>query len=269
VRIFVIPGNHDANWSLINKSDDIQIRKELKSDLAVSKHLLDSGKEYDRQAGSLRLKHYYEFSDNCMKFGQSARNHEYFYTTTFEHQNVTVGVSGLNSAWRSTRKDQLPEHELTTDPDLGHLVLGKHQLKAAVEDMQKCDIRVALVHHPPMDSWFADFDKQSQINHLTAFDYVLRGHEHVYTGSVISRIGASNATLLFAAGALYQVDPYPKLFSATVIELDQHMQTAFKWKYDADAETWNAIVEPGSRQPGLRSSLATQVINRLKSGVGA
>jgi hypothetical protein len=268
-RLMFIPGNHDVTWSMIKKADDVRLRGELNSDLAVSRHLIDDATSLDRQVGLLRLQNYFEFSDRCEAFGQPKRDHGLFYTTEFMHRGLKVGVCGLNSAWRCTRKDDLPKNELTTDPDLGHLLLGKAQLVKAADAVKNCDVRIALMHHPAMDAWFRDFDKQSQANYLAEFDYVLRGHEHVFTGSVLARLGDTREITQLAAGALYQSDPWPKLFSATVIDLKDRMQTIFKWKYDSDDERWHVITEPASKQPGYRGRLPAQLDRRLAVSVGA
>jgi 3',5'-cyclic AMP phosphodiesterase CpdA len=265
-RLFFVPGNHDVTWQMVNKELDIKLRRDLTSDVAVSKHLLDDSQSFDRQAGFLRLQEYNRFADSCATFQQPARNHEYFYTTAFEHKGLKIGVCGLNSAWRCTRKDSLPANELITDPDFGSLLLGKPQMRTAVEAMKDCDLRIALLHHPALDSWFKDFDKQAQANNLSEFDYVLRGHEHVFIDSVIGRWNFPY-TMQLSAGALYQVDPWPKIFSAIVIELETGMQTVFKWKYDSDDEKWHAIIDVGQDQPGYRGVLPKRLVDRLAASL--
>jgi 3',5'-cyclic AMP phosphodiesterase CpdA len=265
-RLMFVPGNHDVSWQMINKDLDIKLRRELSSDLAVSKHLLDDEKSFDRQSGFLRLQEYNRFADSCALYQQPVRNHEYFYTTSFEHKGIRIGVCGLNSAWRCTRKDSLPANELITDPDLGSLLLGRPQLRTAVEAMKDCDLRIALLHHPALEAWFKDFDKQAQASLLPEFDYVLRGHEHVFIDSVIGRWNLP-LTMQLSAGALYQVDPWPKVFSAMVVELKTGMQTVYKWKYDTDDEKWHAILDVGQDQPGNRGMMPQRLAERFASGL--
>ena len=258
---FIIPGNHDVNWSLIDLSSDIKIRALLKDKASVSEYLLDPKHELTREQSFLRLKYYNEFADACATLRQPSRNHLYFYTSKFNHEGLQVGIAGLNSPWRCTRKDAAPAADaLTNDMDLGHLVLGELQLKAALQDLKDCDLRIALVHHPPMDSWFAEFDKQTQTNYLSEFDYILRGHEHLVSADVSSRLQPKRETTLFAAGALYQKAPWTKLFTSLVLKLDTKRQILYKWKYDDSLETWNAMVEPGARRPGM----LTWIVPRLR-----
>lgn len=58
----------------------------------------------------------------------------------------------------------------------------------------------------------------------------------------MSRVGTSENTYVLSSGDLYQADPWPKLFLAVVIEIQKQMHTIYKWKYDNEGETWNAIV---------------------------
>lgn len=264
-KLLFVPGNHDVTWSLISFDEDEKLRLQMQNKLAVSKHLMDSEAESDRETGFLRLKNYFEFSDACNRFGQPVRNHGYFWTTQFKHEHVSVGVAGLNSAWRCTRKDISSTFKTYPDLDLEHLMLGEHQLKTAADELENCDIKIALVHHPPMDSWFADFDKQLQRNYLTHFDFILRGHEHISDESVWSRVPNSYDSAILASGALYQADPWPKLFLAVVLKLDTRYQTIYKWRYDDMSQKWHAIVEAEAARPGMRTMMAERLRKRLGS----
>jgi len=262
-RLMFIPGNHDVNWNMVDKDLDRKLDNQLQSDITVAKYLMDKSSLLDRQKGFLRLQNYNQFSDRCKVFQQPERNHEYFYTTKFEHKGLTIGVCGLNSSWRCTSRE-VPSEGRTPSPDLGRLLLGRTQLQTAVQAMEDCDVRIALLHHPAYDAWFMDFDKGLQGKYLPEFDYVLRGHEHVFVDSVIGRWN-SPETMQLSGGALYQADPYSKVFSALVMEPASGMQTVFKWKYDTDDEKWHAILEPDQDQPGYRAAMPNRLYNRLAS----
>lgn len=177
-KIFLIPGNHDVDRTLVNSMEETGLKKTLKTTEAASAAFKQSGYASPRLAG------YFAF------FGSkySCANQ------SFSHQTVTVrgfdiGVACLNSAWRCSG-----------DQDEGKLFLTHEQVNVAADALDKCALRIALVHHP--FNWFHSAEKDILEDLKRRFEVVLTGHLHSQI-SIAEQTTAHNS-LFLTAPALYQ-----------------------------------------------------------------
>jgi len=235
--LFLVPGNHDVTWDMINPAIERDLRRKLTSHDAVNKYWLESPME--KATGLLRLKNFWDFVNDCSLLGQPAMGaYEYFYLTELEHQDLRIRIVGLNSAWRSTRKDDTKAGG--RDIDIGGLLLGQHQVETALEHLESAEIKIALLHHPPASMWFQPFDSQMQSVRLPHFNFVLRGHEHQPTALGLRSAGAE--WMHIASGALYDHQEYPNGFNAVRLDLDRGTGVIFLWRYYKETFKWRKDV---------------------------
>lgn len=236
-KLLFVPGNHDISWDMIDPIFEKEIETQLDSHDAVNKYWIELDRQ--KQIGLLRFKNFFDFSRDCYALGQPDMNeNEYYYVKKFEHGGLNIGISGLNSSWRSTRKDMKSEE--TSDVDMGNLILGQHQLVSALDAIRDTDLRIALLHHPPASMWFKEFDVQIQNALLPGFDFILRGHEHTMSALGISGPGAG--CMHIASGSLYDHQGYPNGFNAVRLDLDSGKGCIFLWRYYKEAFTWRKDV---------------------------
>lgn len=225
-RCFFVPGNHDVDRSVLSNEEENTLRQRLVSDEAVHEFL--SPTSAYPEAPFQRLSNFFAFSEKCSSHGQPPMNHGYFYTQKINHKGVSVGIAGLNSAWRCA-----------SNQDTATLVLGTPQMETVSEELEGVDLKLALVHHPPASEWFAPFDRQFHGEMLLQqFDFILRGHEHEPDSHQQINLGSGRQWYHIAAGALYQTESYVKTINAVSLNLDTGSAVIFHWLYFEKEARW-------------------------------
>ena len=80
--------------------------------------------------------------------------------------NVIISISGINTAWSSSKKREK-----------GHLWLGTWQLENAIRASKNADVSILLSHHP--SNWLNEFEENIVKRKIQRnFDFYLHGHEH-------------------------------------------------------------------------------------------
>lgn len=184
-RLFVVPGNHDTDWALIDDAFAAVCSKVLTSKDAVDETL---GKPGEFRRILKKFRHYKRFVNTYLTnpAGNPLRpcdhNHLYF-TETMTLANIPVSVLGLNSAWMSAYKWKPRKMKKDAD-DRHNLLLGRRQLRdalAEVETRVKKDephLVIAIMHHPT--EWLKDGIDRQEVEALLEerCNFVLRGHLH-------------------------------------------------------------------------------------------
>ena len=184
-RLFIVPGNHDIDWVLIDDAFAAACSKALVSKDAVDE-MLDKPGELRRILKKFR--HYKRFVNTYLanSAGNPLRpcdyNHLYF-TETMNLANLPVSILGLNSAWMSAYKWK-PKKKKKDAVDRHNLLLGRRQLRdalAEVEPRVKKDephLVIAIMHHPT--EWLKDGIDREEVEALLEerCAFVLRGHLH-------------------------------------------------------------------------------------------
>lgn len=105
-------------------------------------------------------------------------------------RNLEIGILPLNTAWFAQ-----------ADDDSGKLFVGEPLLRAAISQVQKAKIKIALMHHPVQD--LSEVERRNIEQLLQEHcHFVLRGHLHENEAQWVS--SPYRQTLVMAAGAAYQ-----------------------------------------------------------------
>lgn len=239
-HFYEIPGNHDVGWKNIEPTHEESMREKLKSVKSVNNLMLD---DWDAVVSGSRaeiFRRQEQYRTFHMSRPNGATNHgSYFYTDVVEIDGLSVGIAGLNSAWFSSNGSFGQKGPFRSNIDIQHLILGEHQMATATSAIEDCDLRIALVHHPPASDWFTDFDSEMQIPYWRKFDFVLRGHMHRADVFEITH-SHDGRTIHVAAGATSTGDrDYPKNFNAVRIDLDNGTGEFFLWSYLGHGTGWS------------------------------
>ena len=260
---FFVPGNHDVTWKNIDKAIETKIRKRLTDNYAVDQHLLNNEFKLDRNNERRRLRNYNRFLTGFSSGNHPKMRKEYYYTTTINHLGISIGIAGLNSAWRSTRKSG------KKDADLENLLLGEPQMKKALKELEDADLKIAILHHPPASDWFKSFDRSRQHLYLSGFDFVLRGHEHEELFERYTYLNTSETSIKVSSAALYFHDEYPNGFNAVKIYLKQGVVRIYLWTYVEKYQGWRKHLGPKlARDTGyIEFPLPEHLRERLKKAL--
>jgi predicted MPP superfamily phosphohydrolase len=101
-----------------------------------------------------------------------------------------IGILGMNTAWLSC-----------SDLDRHELFVGKDIVAEGLEQLEDCDVRIVLGHHPI--DWFAD-EEANAIRALFGQHGVIYLHGHMHKGHSSYKEGAGNPFLTLQAGACFQ-----------------------------------------------------------------
>ncbi len=178
-RVFVVPGNHDVDDSLISYSTYIA-DKGLNSNKFNS--WMFSVKDDDRQELENRIKRL----DNYIQFIQSMNlmhnddgNHPLWYKAIIPVLNNSkkVGVVGLSTAILARSQHKREEKVMGGDEDRRCLLVGSERADKLVREIGDCDLRIVLFHHP--FDWLKD-DEIDKIKMAVCSKchLILRGHMH-------------------------------------------------------------------------------------------
>ena len=130
-RLFIVPGNHDVNWGVLNTREPRPIRS-LTSRDRINDFLNDGTR---RSAALGALEDYADFARAYLcaddKLGNPPNWLAYWHVRTLEVSGKHIKLVGLNSAWTSGYH----RHLRVGDPDYGHLLIGERQVVGA---LSKC-----------------------------------------------------------------------------------------------------------------------------------
>ena len=231
--LFLVPGNHDVDRSIIADGAHDIVNK-LASRQMVSR-LLDD--EANRATIMPRFHHYRQFVNNYLGKYLPFDNARYFYVKTREVAGRRIAILGLNSAWASA-----------SDNDRHNLLLGERQVRAALDQAKRADIRIALVHHP--FEWLQDFDRSScEPLLLRGCDFVLHGHSHCE--HVVRLQAPGSKAIVIGAGACYDTREYSWMYDLVCLDFGSRRGTVYLRMYsDRQGEFWSKNLLTRSKAPG-------------------
>ncbi len=195
--IFIIPGNHDLNRTIID--DAYMSYRDTLNETLVENMMRDNT---DTFKGFLkRQSEWKDFiktktSDFIL---DEALN---LISGTINYNHTKIGIVGLNSAWASQG-----------DGEQGKLWIGKNQIERALEKVKDTDFKIAVSHHPY--GWLNESENNWIKEKLQSnFQIFLHGHEHS------DWFEEHRNHLILSAGAGYQGSKKPNGYSWISIDFE-------------------------------------------------
>jgi 2-polyprenyl-3-methyl-5-hydroxy-6-metoxy-1,4-benzoquinol methylase len=182
-RLFVVPGNHDVDRSVIPEHADLHPADQNEAVAAV---LLSK----PRSVILNRLQSYSSFLKRF--FEGNAVSYDLASTGGWHVRNMAIGdrslsILCLNTAW------------LATGDDHGKLAIGEPQLSDALHHSTG-SIRICLMHHP--FRWLRD-NEEMVVHRILAreCDFVLTGHQHI---AKFTQVPFDEKAMMISAGVVHQ-----------------------------------------------------------------
>ena len=216
-RLFVVPGNHDVDWSLISRGAK-GIASSLDSRKAINEVLASAE---DRRLLFRRFDQYRRFTRDYFAGQRPFDSDQYFHVSQCDAGDHRIALLGLNSAWLCAG-----------DEDQNHLALGERQVRSALGQAKDADLKIALMHHP--FDWLLDCDRKDCEPLLTQnCDFVLHGHLH--RSGVTSLATPDADAMVIAAGACYETRESRNAYNVVHLDLDTGRGTIFLRRYSDDS----------------------------------
>lgn len=165
-RFFIAPGNHDIQRDSVDEYLEEGFRQKFKSREEVNAFL-----DKEMETGFPHIERLDHFNQFKAQFGGDAvkSSNKLFSTFIVEIEPLKVGIACLNTCWRATGRGE--------GADQGTLLIGGRQIDAAAKDLNQCQLKLAVYHHP-LD-WLAEIDQlNSERKIARKFDFVFCGHLH-------------------------------------------------------------------------------------------
>ena len=230
MELFLVPGNHDVDWSLISQLhpniplslDNRDKVTELLSDEGRRRLLLTPMSSYARF-----VKRYFgPVSDH-----QMIRDEPYYSVQHVGSEAPSVALIGLNSAWLSGfTKDARGDVN-----DYGSLLIGDKQIGDAIRETDEATIRIALMHHPL--SWLKQFDQRDVKRWLQpSCDFVLRGHLH--DPDFVEEKALGRDTITIPAGTVYQSREWLNGYNVVQLNFKSGKGKIWLFRYSEARHEW-------------------------------
>jgi CheY-like chemotaxis protein len=207
-RLFIVPGNHDVNWGMIDPVSAFGMPTLLGQRDRINEFL---GPNQDRSFYFRKFQPYANFINDYLGESLSFSDIDYFYTRVIEVSGYKLGILGLNSAWMSAYiRDSQGKVS-----DQGNLLIGEQQLVNALEATEGVDLQLAILHHPL--SWLHEtelfeIEKQLEARH------VLIAHGHWHTPRVTITHSLAGQSISIPTGSIYACRDYPNGYN--IVQLD-------------------------------------------------
>ena len=187
-QIVIVPGNHDKDVSLLSKDAD-SLMKSLGTETKLMKFLFSDNSANENMKGMLA---YYAFRDAFYNGIAEYYKSETDFASCLKLQiyGKGIGIAMLNTAWGCTAKSG------------EEVLLGNAQVVEALDTIEDCDIKIAVMHHDI--SALIEYDRNAVKQPLMSnFDLLLTGHIHgddsnyleIPSGSSIIRSGVAGITV--------------------------------------------------------------------------
>lgn len=160
-NVYIVAGNHEVKKSSIVDYIETGLAATLTSEANIEQFLNSI------DPTSLNRIAYFD-SDFTAMFGDGlVWSNPLGRAYMFAIGDITIGISCLNSAWRSTGIGNAEKRKM---------VLGRKQVVDSYESIKTADIKICIAHHP--FDWLVDEDKSAVEKCINQYDIVLTGHIH-------------------------------------------------------------------------------------------
>jgi predicted MPP superfamily phosphohydrolase len=186
-KIYTIPGNHDVDRSIASYFH----REEI---LQPDSQFFDANDKGHRER-EIVFPRFRAYTESESKEGSDSpknwlNSEAGAFSQRVEIRGLSLGIVGVNTAWLCKEKD-----------DRHHLTPGQSLLETALKQVQDCDVRIVLGHHP-LD-WL--YDKHlASIRALLGSYHAIYLHGHLHQGAAQREDGAGRDFLAIQAGACFQ-----------------------------------------------------------------
>lgn len=208
-KIFVVPGNHDVFRDKIDKYSESGLKSELDSVKGLDSFI---------QSNRLKSKHLDRLEDYKSWESDFYKRYNHKESTNFEFSyklrlgKYKIGITCLNSAWLC--KDEF---------DKENLLLGKNQIENSLAEINDCQVKLALSHHPL--EFFKEFDKETlKIAIYKNYDIFFTGHVHELSSSYTSNLLGN----IFISIANSTIGDFPKerkyINGYTIVDLEPNQK---------------------------------------------
>jgi 3',5'-cyclic AMP phosphodiesterase CpdA len=264
-RVFMVPGNHDVDRSRLQYLPDLLAEFNDRSkiietfeDPELRDHLLfpmraysDAVKEFRRpgrrsEQSAAVLSPGHQVSTDTRRYDPAYSSLEFL-----ELAGKTVAILGLNSAWMC---GQFVDSITKEVKDYGRLILGEHQFRKHVLELDKghADLVITVMHHP--FHWFSETEDWSKLEDdlLERCHFVLRGHEHKARVTVPN--GTAGPCAIISAGAAYDRRVFPNGYNIVLTDFDSGLCTVYLRRYYEERQKFmkDAVIT-SEETPGLVS----------------
>jgi tetratricopeptide (TPR) repeat protein/predicted MPP superfamily phosphohydrolase len=220
-NFFLVPGNHDINLTVDNKSLILWLRE--KADLLkLTEMIHEPGSLW--QSYITKFKEYEEFLKTYGYEHLIGDPSKAIYSDIREFGGIKVGIAGFNSAWSSSGKGKKEKGKLWLD--------GERQLSSFRSFLHKANFSIALMHHPL--SWFSKKESSFFQHKLEPeFKFLLHGHYHT---SWVTQINEHNR---IAAGTCYHNPDKEAGYNFVRLNIEEGKGEVWLRKYDpSEAGEW-------------------------------
>ena len=221
-RLFLVPGNHDVDRSLITRG--AQAIGDGLTDRDSANDVLST--PTDRQLMMARFQGYGTFVNDYLAGYLPFDDERYFYVRGLDLAGLRVAIMGLNSAWLSASVEDRAKG----------LLIGERQARAALEHAESAVVKIALLHHP-LD-WLREFDRDDSGAMLAdGCHFVLHGHLHHTAATQLTT--PDGAATILTGGACYDTRQYANTYNWVQLNLAAGNGTVTLRRYsDARGGFW-------------------------------
>lgn len=160
-RIFVVAGNHEIKRSKVVSYIENGLCATLVSEETVEDFLCSVDAE------SIKRISYFDETFADLFGNKPVWSHPLGRAYIVDTGSLKVGISCLNSAWRSTGIGNAEKRKM---------ILGRKLIIDSYESIKNADIKICIAHHP--FDWLIDEDKTAVEKCISQYDIVLTGHIH-------------------------------------------------------------------------------------------
>jgi predicted MPP superfamily phosphohydrolase len=217
-NFFIVPGNHEVQLNAIDDILESGLKSALSNRDTVNKFIDKQIETKFRQIE--RFDHFYDFKTKVIGSGHARTINRMYSTHVVNKKGINIGIACLNSAWRAAGKGG--------DNDNGKMMIGERQVHECLNDLQECDIKIAM-HHHPLD-WLTEDDKNHCEDVLfREFDFDFCGHLHHSNLKMIRSL--EDEIVVIQGGSLYKGRSHYNGYSVLSIDTQAQQSTLYLRTY--------------------------------------
>jgi predicted MPP superfamily phosphohydrolase len=204
-QFFLCPGNHDVNREECSEAIIAFFDDKVSNNDDLNKYYIKKGKDYANSLTPIKNFHSFFKANYCHSIISES---ELCNVQCVDVGGKKIGVVSLNTAWLSSgiREDQ------------NNLLMPTEIVKQAINQIDKCDAKILLLHHPLSDLREYNYIELQDLIH-SHFNLMFSGHLH--REHISTQYKANNGIYCNSAQATLTFDSTGEIgFSVVNIDLD-------------------------------------------------